>query len=453
MDRLSGAVVWAAAGVPVTGGLAIRTVKSAQLARRAAVACASGALAAALVGSALLFASDALPALIVPLTAILGFTLVLAAPRAWATPHALGQLLINVGLVIATFLTRDARVVAVLWAATLLPTYVELRRTPGAARPARIYAIYAGASATLFAAGVGLLALPFARGASPRVVGLALLVVAILIRKAALPFHSWLAAAFAAGPPGPVLLLVAPMVGAYALVRFAIPLYPELLGERWFLLGPFALATAAYAAGLAFVQTELRRVVAWIAMSQSALVLVGLDCPHGVGLTGALVTWLSAGTAMTGLGVSAWMLEARFGALRVDRHQGLYRRVPALALVFLLSGLSLVAFPGTVGFASDDLLLGAVLDAFPQAGILLFVATALNGFTVLRAYMRLFHGAPAAGPELGLLGRERVALLVPLVLVIWAGVYPGPLVRLGNEASRQVLASARASASQVPWKP
>lgn len=433
------ALSWSVVGANALGGLAAVFVSSERAARRVAVLSASLALAlaatlAALGGSGL----DALSRLLVPLSTLLGWALVLAAPRRWATPAALGRLLASVALLSLAFSIRDARAFALLWAATLLPTYLDLRGRPGAASAARLFAIYAGASAVALGAGLVLLGLPLGRDA--RAVGLVAVLIAVFIRKATLPFHSWLAGVFAAAPPGPVLLQVAPMLGAYTLLRFAVPLFPELLGERSFFLGPLALATAAYAAALAFVQTELRRIVAWIVTSQSALVLVGLECPAGAGLTGGLVAWLSAAAAMTGLGLSAWMLEARFGPLDIRSPRGLYRRTRALALGFLLSGLSLVGFPGTAGFASTDLLLSAVLDAFPLTGLLLFFATALNGFTILRAYLRLFHGPPARGPELSLLPREWLALLVPLALVISQGLYPAPLVRLGSDAAEALLA-------------
>lgn len=426
MDRL---VEWASIAAPAIGGASARF-----LTPRAAWAVSLGAttvgLALAVVGAVLVFPSDALSALGVPLAATLGWALVLGAPRAWATPRALSGLLVNVALLVATFWTAEPRLLAALWIATMLPVAHALRGTPAA----RAYAAYSSASALLFAAGVA------CRHTLPRL-GVTMVVSAILIRKAIAPFHSWLPAAYAAAPPGPLLLLIAPMVGAYALVRGVVPLFPELFGGRWLLLGPLALVTAAYAAGLALVQVELRRMVAWLAVSQSALVLVGLECPDGAAMAGGLVSWLSAGAAITGLGLAAWMLEARFGPLRLDRHSGLYRRGPALALAFLVSGLSLVSFPGTAGFVSDDLLLAAALEAFPALGLLLFVATGLNGFTVLRAYLRLFHGASAKGPVIDLLPRERLALVVPIALIIVNGLWPGPLVRLGTAAARQVLAT------------
>ena len=460
---------WAVFVVGTLGGLGVSRFTSPVTARRAAIAVASLLLALAFVlalgahaqpGAQVSDVSgsvgvDALSLLLLPLTALLGWTLVLAAPGVWASSTALGRLVLNVGLVSTAFVVRDTRAFAVLWVATLLPPWIELRRAPQAEAAARVYALYAGASAISFLAGLVLIGAPLTRaadlwnvhawatdaGAAPTI-GVVALLTAISIRKASLPFHSWLPRVFEAAPPGPMLLLVAPMIGAYAFVRFAVPVLGDLLGDRGFILAPIALLTAAYAAGLAFVQRGLRPVVAWIATSQSALVLVGLECPEGAGLTGGVLVWLSAAAGMTGLGLSAWMLEARFGALDVVRPRGLYRRCRALAHVFLLSGLSLVGLPGTIGFASGDLLLSAVLHSFPFMSLLLFFAVALNGFTLLRTYMRLFHGPPARGVELSLLPREWLALLVPLALVLSQGLYPGPLVRLGAEASQSLLARA-----------
>ncbi len=458
--------LWALIALGVAGSFGVLVARSDGLARRLAVATVSGLMALALLVAVAARRSprheltdasgwlgvDALSLLLIVLTALLGWALVLGAPRAWSRPTALGRLVLNVTLVISAFVVRDARVFALLWVATLIPTWYELRRA-GAASAASVYAVYGSLSALSFVAGLLLIGVPLsghadvwrvelwaAHGQAARLAGVLALAVAIFIRKAAIPFHSWMAMVFAAAPPGPVLLLIAPMVGAYAFIRFVVPLLESVLGQSGAWLALIALVTAAYAAGLAFVQSELRRIVAWIAISQSALVLVGLECPAGAGLSGGVMVWLSAAAGMTGLGISAWMLEARFGTLDVTRPHGLYRRCKALALVFLLSGLSLVGLPGTIGFAGNDLLLGAVLHSFPIASLLLFLAVALNGFTLVRSYMRLFHGPPARGAELSLLPREWVALLVPLSIVIALGLYPAPLVELGADAAHRLLA-------------
>lgn len=402
-----------------------------------------------------LLAVDALSALLLPFVALLCAMLVLAAPRAWASPGALGRLLINESILMAAFAVSDLRWLGVLWIASYAPVVHALYTDDADRRVARVFLLYAGASSAAFTTGLLLMGPhPLADSASwsffvwqdlaqPSVAGVALVLTAVLLRKASLPFHSWLPAVFDVRPTGPVLLLIAPMLGAYSLVRVALPMMRSVLGEHVFVLGPLSLLTAAYAAGLGLVQQDLRRLCAWLAVSQSALVLVGLECAQGDGLTGGVVVWLSAGLSLTGLGIAAWLIESRHGRLSLERHHGLYRRSPLLALVFLLCGLSLVGFPGMVGFVGGDLLLRAVLESFPLAGVLLFVTTAANGFSILRAFFRVFYGAPQAGGVVDLLPRERVALLVPLVLVLWQGLHPAPLVNAGAEAARVILLRTR----------
>jgi NADH-quinone oxidoreductase subunit M len=395
---------------------------------------------------------DAVSQLLLPFVALMCWMLVLAAPKSWARPAALARLLLNESVLLCAFAVNDVRLLVLLWALSYGPVLHALA-TDDANRPVfRAFSLYAAASTATFTAGTLLLAseplsqhwsvFSWTTDARPHALGVALVVVAVLIRKATLPFHSWLPAVFDVRPTGPTLLLIAPMLGAYSLVRVALPLMPAVLGEHVFLLGPLSLFTAVYAAGLALVQTDLRRLVAWLAMSQSALVLVGLECPHGDGLTGGIVTWLSAGMALTGLGLTAWLIEARHGRLSLDRHHGLYRRSPLLGLVFLLSGLSLVGFPGMAGFVGSDLLLRAVLRAFPSAGLLMFAASALSGIAILSAFFRLFYGPPEQGRVIDLLPRERAALFVPLALVIWQGIQPAPLVNAGARAAETILAQA-----------
>lgn len=392
-------------------------------------------------------AADSLSALLIALTALVSWMVVLSAPRAWLTPSAISVMFLGEALALVAFLAQDVRVLGAAWIASLVPLYVGLR-SANEQRAARVYFAYAAAAGVAFAIGIvwlgsgdgenGWRIAGWTRRSEVSPFGFALLLFAVLVRKAIFPFHSWLPPVFASRCLGAALLLVAPMLGAYALVRLLVPLYQLALGQPLALIGPLSLFTAVYAAGLALTQTRLDRVVAWLAMSQSAVVLLGLECHGQAGTVGAIVLWLSAGAALTAFGLVAWALESRYGPLDLARPRGLYRKSPFFAWMFLASGLCLVAMPGTIGFASNDLLLRAVLDTHPYLGMLLFVAVAANGFTVFRAFTRLFHGPPAQGPVIDALFRERVALIVPLALIVFFGVAPRGIVAAGVAAAGRV---------------
>src|SRR5437867_13025697 len=117
-----------------------------------------------------------------------------------------------------------------------------------------------------------------------------------------------------------------------------------------------ALVAAGYGAALALVQASARRACGYLFMSQSALVMAGLDCTSASALAGGLLGWLSAGLAFAGLARCLLVLEARRGRLDLNTYPGGYERMPLLAISFLFMGLACTGFPGTLGCVGRELL-------------------------------------------------------------------------------------------------
>ena len=170
---------------------------------------------------------------------------------------------------------------------------------------------------------------------------------AVLIRSGIAPFHCWMTDLFEHATFGTALLFVTPTAGAYAAVRLVLPIAPD-----WVLrsMGLISLVTAVYAAAMSLVQRDARRFFCYLFLSHSALVLVGLEMVTPSGLTGALCVWLSAGVALGGFGLTLRALEARRGRLSLVEFQGMYEHTPNLAMLFMLTGLASVGFPGHVRF-------------------------------------------------------------------------------------------------------
>jgi hypothetical protein len=215
------------------------------------------------------------------------------------------------------------------------------------------------------------------------------IVIAALLRKGIVPFHAWVPEVFDRGRLGPAILFNAPQVGAYMTVVLIVPrASPEMLR----VIAILALATAVYGAALALVQTSARRACGYLFMSQSALVMAGLDCTSASALAGGLLVWLSAGLAFAGLARCVLVVEARRGRLDLTKYHGGYERMPLLAITFLAMGLACTGFPGTLGFVGQELLVDGAVDAFPVMGFGVVIASALTGLAVLRMYFSLFCG-------------------------------------------------------------
>jgi NADH-quinone oxidoreductase subunit M len=267
-----------------------------------------------------------------------------------------------------------------------------------------------------------------------------LIVAAALVRKGIVPFHAWVPEVFDHGRLGPAILFNAPQLGAYLTVVLIVPrASPGMLRT----IAIMALATAVYGAALALVQPSARRACGYLFMSQSALVMAGLDCTSVSALAGGLLVWLSAGLAFAGLARCVLVLEARRGRLDLTTYHGGYERMPVLAISFLAMGLACTGFPGTLGFVGQELLVDGAVDAFPVMGFAVVIASALTGLAVLRMYFSLFCGrseAPASsGLHLGLTPREAWTFVMLVITLVGFGVAPRTLVDSRFAASSDLL--------------
>jgi NADH-quinone oxidoreductase subunit M len=260
---------------------------------------------------------------------------------------------------------------------------------------------------------------------------------AVLIRSGIAPFHCWMTDLFEHATFGTSLLFVTPTAGAYAAVRLVLPIAPD-----WVLrsMGIISLVTAVYAAAISLVQRDARRFFCYSFLSHSALVLVGLEMVTPIGLTGALCVWLSAGVALGGFGLTLRALEARRGRLALVEFQGLYEHMPNLAMLFMLTGLASVGFPGTFGFVGTELLVDGAVEAYPYVGIAVVIAAALSGIAVVRVYFLLFTGTRYTSTVSLIIGaRERVAVRTIAALILIGGLLPQYLVASRYLAAEEIL--------------
>jgi NADH-quinone oxidoreductase subunit M len=397
----------------------------------------SGALTAARAGEALLRV-DRLSNVLLPFAAAMWLLTVAVTPRASLDRGGLRRTAIATVITLGSFLTESAVVLLLLSAASVWTFLAALGGDAAHRYQRRIVAAYLGLSTGLFAIGVALLVVPGVGGTVMETAGLWLIVAAALIRKGIVPFHAWVPEVFDHGRLGPAILFCAPQVGAYVTVVLIVPrASPEMLR----VIAMLALGTAVYGAALALVQTSARRACGYLFVSQSALVMAGLDCTSVAALAGALLAWLSAGLAFAGLARCVLVLEARRGRLALDTYHGGYQRMPLLAVSFLAMGLACTGFPGTLGFVGQELLVDGAVAAFPVMGFAVVIASALTGLAVMRMYFSLFCGRPDphAGAGFALKSREAWTFGALVLILIGLGIAPRPLADSRFAASAEIL--------------
>ncbi len=272
-----------------------------------------------------------------------------------------------------------------------------------------------------------------------------LLLFGFAIRMALFPFHGWLPllAEHGATASAPVFL-VGLKLGLYAVVRFIMPLLPGV-AEQWggFVLA-LGLASVCYGALLALLQINLRRLLAFAAISQTGLLVVGVFCFNDYGLQGSLLLALTGGLAIAALFLSVGLVYERTRTALIPRLGGLFSRHNSLALLFLVAALSTLVLPGTPGFGSAHLLLQGVLDEYGWAtAITLVIGNVGAAFALVWAFYKVFIDRPKRPYQPAHAGytaaiRTRVLALSCGLLLVVTGYYSTPWLKLIGVATADI---------------
>ncbi|AUX44493.1 NADH dehydrogenase [Sorangium cellulosum] len=438
----------------------------------AGVALASGGPALPLLGVRLHLGVDGYTTGLLPLLGFVLLALLAAGPRAALDRRAAAALLATASAILAVFCAADLAVLAAGWIAALVPGARLIGKAraedPLLRRTCRIFLVGGTAPLVLAFGAVAVIAarrgaaLPFdveeiARVGVPEAWQpplFALLVVAVLMRMAAVPFHGWLPVLLERGPLGVTLLLAEMPVGLCVLLRVAVPLLPAACAEDMPILAVLGLISALHGAVLALVQTDLRRLLGYLVASQKGLVLLGLATLNAQSVSGALLQSVASSIAITGLAMVIGAIEARAGTADTRALGGLVARTPRMAAFFFLLACAAIGMPGALSFVGEDLLLHGVLHVHPVLAVLALTAAAINGITLFRAFQQVFLGPLArhlkgAAVE-ALLLRERAFLLGMVALTVTLGVAPSRLLALHEPTVERVLHAAFGGAGGAP---
>jgi NADH-quinone oxidoreductase subunit M len=410
---------------------------------------------------------DGLSLLLVLLTTLLTAIAILASYAA-ITTEVRGYLVCLLALetgMLGVFVALDLVLFYVFWEGMLIPMYFLIGIWGG---PRRVYAavkffLYTMAGGVLML--VGILALHFLSGARPggeatfdvlKLAGLSLpfetqawlflaFAIAFAIKVPMVPFHTWLPDAHVEAPTAGSVILAGVLLkmGTYGFLRFALPLFPDAARAFAPLFSWLAILGILYGALVSMVQTDLKKLVAYSSVSHMGFVVLGIFALTTQGVGGAILQMINHGLSTGALFLLVGVLYERRHTRMIADFGGLARVLPLFTAVFLLVTLSSVGLPGLNGFVGEFLILLGTFRVSPLHAVLATAGIILAAVYMLWMFQRvmfgpLTHEANRHLPDLS--PRELLTLVPILVLIVWIGIYPQPLLRTTEASVKQLLA-------------
>jgi len=240
----------------------------------------------------------------------------------------------------------------------------------------------------------------FSTNSGPLVAAGILLLVGAFAKSAQLPLHTWLPDAMEGPTPVSALIHAATMVtaGVYLIARMH-PIFEHApaAADVGAIIG---CLTLFFAATVALVVTDLKRIIAFSTISQIGYMVMGVSSfAYAAGLFHLMTHAFFKALLFMGAGS---VIGAMAGEQNIDRMGGFRRAMPYTFLTFTVGALALAGFPPFSGFFSKDAILAGVFHRgglYPILGVVGYVAALFTAFYAFRMVFRVFLGDPVPEAE------------------------------------------------------
>ena len=282
--------------------------------------------------------------------------------------------------------------------------------------------------------------------------GVALIMIGLLFKVAAFPFHFWSPDVYQ-GAPTPVTAFMSAGPKAAALIvflRFFGWALPDLSSIWQPVLGVVAAATMIIGNIVALVQSNIKRMLAYSSISHAgylllAVLAVGSDVARSDAAAGMLFYLVVYYLMNIGAFTVAFLINRTNvdSDYHIDDYQGLSGRQPAISLAMTIFMVSLAGIPPTAGFFGKLYVFGAAVKAgFTPLVIIGVLASVVSAFYYLRIVVYMYM-KPAAGKAFS---KAKLApalvfiLIFSSALILKLGIMPGWAMKLAKQSSQEITA-------------
>ncbi|GAF56409.1 LOW QUALITY PROTEIN: NADH-ubiquinone oxidoreductase chain M [Psychrobacter sp. JCM 18901] len=269
------------------------------------------------------------------------------------------------------------------------------------------------------------------------------------------PFHGWLPDAHAQAPTAGSVDLAGVLIktAAYGLIRFVLPLFPVASQE----FAPIAITLGTigifYGAWLAFMQTDMKRLLAYTSISHMGFVVLAIYAGTLLSLQGLMIQMLAHGLSSAALFIMAGQLYERLHTRDLTLMGGMWGQFRYYAPILMFFCAALLGIPGTGNFIGEFMILFGSFAQYPVFVVFATFSLVLAGlYSLILIHRALFgenniaalaeretksHGLPAR--KLKDLGKRELSLLLMLAAgLVWLGLYPQPFLDTSSHAMQWI---------------
>ena len=272
--------------------------------------------------------------------------------------------------------------------------------------------------------------------------------IGFLVKLPAPPFHTWLPDTYTEAPTGATIILagILAKTGAYGLLRFTIPMFPEAMHEITPIAMGLGVVGILYAAVLACAQTDIKRLVAYSSISHMGFILLGTFAGTELALQGVVMQMVAHGLSTGGLFLLAGALEERYQTRDMTQMGGLWAVTPRLATMTLVFACATLGLPGMANFIGEFLILFGSYATQPIMIILASLGMVMAAIYSLGMMQRTFFGRQQDTRSVQDLSNVAFGtVLLIAALQICLGLYPRVVLSTAQPVMNQLVQAAASS--------
>jgi NADH-quinone oxidoreductase subunit M len=272
--------------------------------------------------------------------------------------------------------------------------------------------------------------------------------IAFAIKMPIWPFHTWQPDTYEQSPTATTMVLSGIMVkmGLFGLIRWLAPVLHVGFWQWGDTASALCIIGMIYASLVAIKQDDLKRLIAYSSIAHVGLMALAVFATDASGLQGVMIQMFNHGINIIGMWIVVDLIERQFHTRKISELGGLARKAPGLAILLVVVALANVALPLTNGFVGEFLLFTGVFTSTATTYNVVFTSVAalsiiLSAVYTLNMIQRVFFGPTnaltATATDIRL--NEKIVLAFIVVLIVFIGVYPKPVLDLTKETVDMLL--------------